>query len=65
MAFDYNAYHAEYKKAKYDQVILRLGKGRAAELKEYAALQDKSVNALILDALRAQYGLNLKTPKDE
>ena len=65
MAFDYNAYHAEYNKNRYDSIRVRAAKGSLQELKEYAALQDKSVNALVLDALRAQYGLNLKTQKDE
>ena len=65
MAFDYNAYHAEYNKNRYENIRIRAAKGSLQELKEYAALQDKSVNTLILEAVWKCYGIDLKTQREE
>lgn len=62
MAFDKKEYDANFQKNNYDRVVFKIGKGRHQELKEYAATQDKSVNALVLEALWKCYRLDLKTP---
>ena len=65
MAFDKRAYDIEYSKNKYDNIRVRAAKGSLQELKEYAALQDKSVNTLILEAVWKCYGIDLKTQREE
>ena len=55
MAFD---------KKEYDMVSFPVAKGKKSTLKEFASLQDKSVSALILEALWKCYKLDLKTPAE-
>ena len=62
MAFDKSSYNNDFAKNRYDRISVQIAKGRGSELKEYAALHDKSVNALILEALWKCYKLDLKTP---
>lgn len=51
-----------YRQKHYERLTVRVAKGKLDELKEYAATQDKSVNALVLEALWKCYRLDLKTP---
>ena len=59
MAFNENEYNANYKKTNYDRVICQVPKGNRDIIKAEAAKRGKSVNALITEALEAQYGLDL------
>ena len=65
MAFDKSSYNSDFAKARYDRIAFQVAKGRAQELKDYAKAQDKSVNALILEALWRCYRLDLKSPVEE
>lgn len=62
MAFDQTSYKNNFAKSRYERIAFQVAKGRGSELKEYAALHDKSVNSLILEALWKCYQLDLKTP---
>lgn len=59
MAFDKSKYDVDYQKKNYDRVSLLLPKGKKEELKEFAALQDISVNELIKTAIYKTYKINL------
>lgn len=59
MAFNENEYNANYKKTNYDRVIYQVPKGNRDIIKAEAAKRGKSVNALITEALEAQYNLDL------
>ena len=52
----------KYRQAHYERLTVRIGKGKLDILKDYAKAQDKSVNALILEALWKCYRLDLKSP---
>ena len=62
MAFDKKEYDKSYHQKKYDMVSFPVAKGRKEALKEFALLQDKSVSALILEAIWKCYRIDLKTP---
>lgn len=64
MAFDKKEYDKSYHQKKYDMISFPVAKGKKSTLKEFASLQDKSVSALILEALWKCYKLDLKTPAD-
>ena len=64
MAFDKKEYDRTYHQKKYDMISFPVAKGKKSALKEFALLQNKSVSALILEALWKCYRLDLKTPVD-
>lgn len=41
----------KYVKNNYDRVVLTLPKGKREEIKEYAKMEDKSLNAFIIQAI--------------
>jgi hypothetical protein len=49
----------EYKALNYERIYYRVHKGGKAILQEEATKRNKTVNALITEALEAQYGLDL------
>lgn len=49
----------EYKALNYERIYYRVHKGCKAILQEEATKRNKTVNALITEALEAQYGLDL------
>ena len=63
MAFNENDYNTSYKKANYDRLNVLLPKGSKTALQSEAAKREKSVNALITEALEKQYGLDLSKKK--
>jgi hypothetical protein len=54
-----------FKKEHYDRILFRIPKGRKAELKEYATIQDLSINQLILYAVEKYTKLDLHTPIEQ
>lgn len=66
MAFNQNQYVSEYVKANYDQVMVKVPKGKKAILKQLAQdnhiTDDKgkiSVNRMIIEALEEKYHIDL------
>lgn len=59
MAFDKDSYDNDYKRQNYDRVTVLLPKGRAKDLKAYAAAQGKSMGAVIIEAVENYCKLNL------
>lgn len=66
MAFDQNKYIADYIRDNYDQVMLKIPKGKKEVLKALAAenhiTDDRgrtSVNRLIIEAIEEKYGVDL------
>lgn len=51
MAFDEKQYRNEYKKNHFDQVNVRIPKGKKQELKELASRQGKEMTTFVRDAL--------------
>lgn len=50
---------AEYVREKYDRIELRIPKGNAQALKEYAAQRGLSVNSICVSAIEEKTGLDL------
>ena len=65
MGFDQNKYIQEFEKQSYDKILLRIPKGKKAELQDYAKCNGISLNKLILLALeeKTQIDLSMKTEK--
>ena len=59
MAFDKVSYDNDFKRQNYDVIRALVPKGCGKEIKEYAAIQGKSVSALIVEALELCYKLDL------
>lgn len=59
MAFDSNAYKTDFQRQNYDRVVALVPKGRGKEIKDFAAVQGKSVSQLIVEALENYYKLDL------
>ena len=59
MAFDSNAYKAEFAKENYDRYLFSMPKGRKDDLKALAKQEGLSVNDLIKAAILKAYGLDL------
>lgn len=59
MAFDSNAYKAEFNKQSYDKVTIYFPKGRKDELKVLAKQEGMSMGDLFKDAMFKTYGLDL------
>ncbi|MCQ5129305.1 Arc family DNA-binding protein [Butyricicoccus faecihominis] len=59
MAFDETRYKAEFNKDNYDDIIIRVPKGKKAEIKALASSHGKSVNALIIECIEQQTGLTI------
>lgn len=51
---------AKYVKKNYDEITIRVTKGKRDELREVAQGQGKSLNAYIIAVLEADSGLELK-----
>ena len=58
-------YDNAFAKANYDRVVYQVPKGNKLVLQLEAAKRGKSVNALITEALEAQYGLDLSKKNRE
>lgn len=65
MAFDQTQYKNEYNRQNYDRVTVLLPKGRAKDLKAYAAAQGKSVGAVVVEALESHCKLDLSRRNGE
>ncbi len=59
MAFDSNAYKAEFAKENYDRTLITMPKGRKDDLKALAKREGMSMNELVLSAIKKAYGLDL------
>lgn len=59
MAFDQVAYNNEYNKRAYEEIKIRVPKGKKNLLKEYAKKTGKSVNAIFIESVEAQHGIDL------
>ena len=66
MAYNHSQYTSSYTKTNYDQIIVKVPKGKRELLKQLAIeLQIKdhkgqiSVNRMIINALEDQYGIDL------
>lgn len=64
MAVNKTQYDNAFAKANYERVVYQVPKGRKIVLQLEAAKRNKSVNALITEALEAQYGLDLSKKTD-
>lgn len=53
MAFDANKYNADYKKANYDSILVRVPKGTREVIQQDAADAGMSVTQYILAALKS------------
>ena len=62
VAFDANKYNSDYKRENYEQIVVKVYKGRRAEIQNEAAKRKISTTQLILNALENQYGLDLSKP---
>lgn len=59
MAFNPADYKMSFDKENYERIAFRVPKGKKAELVKYAEKTGKSVNAVIIEAIEQQCGLNL------
>lgn len=66
MAYNHSQYTATYTKNNYDQVMVKVPKGKREVLKQFAESHrivdhkgQVSVNRMIIDAIEAQYGIDL------
>lgn len=57
--------NSEYKKANYDSLLLRFPKGNKVVLQLEAAKREKTVNELIIDAINAQYNIDLRKKNEQ
>ena len=64
MGFDENNYNTEWKKSKTDSIILRVPKGKKAELQALAKDEGKSLTKLIIEAVEEKYLIDLSRKKD-
>lgn len=65
MGFDKVKYDNEFNKQNYDSILLRVPKGKKAELQDYAKCNDISLSRLIMLALeeKTQIDLSMKSEK--
>ena len=72
MAFDENKYKARYAKENYDQISIKVPKGKKETLRQLAMdldIRDNkgliSVTRLIINALEQTYNIDLSNPKQK
>ena len=72
MAFDENKYKAQYAKDNYDQILIKVPKGKKGTLRQLATDLDVrdnkgliSVTRLIINALEKTYKIDLSNPKQK
>lgn len=72
MAFDENKYKAQYSKDNYDQILIKVPKGKKETLRQLATdlnVKDNkgliSVTRLIINALEKTYKIDLSSPKQK
>lgn len=65
MAFDQMQYTNEYKRKNYDRITVLVPKGKAQTMKAFAREKGKSVSSVIIDAVEAQYKLDLSRQDGE
>ena len=72
MAFDEKKYKSQYTKENYDQVMIKVPKGKKETLRQLATDLDMrdnkgliSVTRLIINALEKTYKINLSNPKQK
>lgn len=72
MAFDENKYKAQYAKENYDQILIKVPKGKKETLRQLAMdldIRDNkgliSVTRLIINALEKTYKIDLSNPKQK
>lgn len=72
MAFDENKYKAQYTKENYDQILIKVPKGKKETLRQLAMdldIRDNkgliSVTRLIINALEKTYKIDLSNPKQK
>lgn len=72
MAFDENKYKAQYAKDNYDQILIKVPKGKKETLRKLATDLDVrdnkgliSVTRLIINALEKTYKIDLSNPKQK
>lgn len=72
MAFDENKYKAQYSKDNYDQILIKVPKGKKETLRQLATdlnVKDNkgliSVTRLIINALEKTYKIDLSNPKQK
>lgn len=70
MAFDQTEYVTNYIRDNYDQVMVKIPKGKKAILKRVATQRNitdakgrVSVNRMIIEAIETQYGIDLSKPE--
>lgn len=59
MAFDSNAYKAEFNKLNYERVSFDVPKGKRDEIRVLAKREGVSINELIKTAMYRTYGIDL------
>lgn len=71
MAYNHSQYTAGYTKANYDQVMVKVPKGKKAVLKELAQKHNitdhkgqVSVTRMIVEAIEEKYGVDLSKPEE-
>ena len=72
MAFNENKYKAQYAKDNYDQILIKVPKGKKEKLRQLATDLDVrdnkgliSVTRLIINALEKTYKIDLSNPKQK
>lgn len=72
MAFNENKYKAQYTKENYDQILIKVPKGKKETLRQLAMDLDIrnnkgliSVTRLIINALEKTYKIDLSNPKQK
>lgn len=65
MATDRNNYQAEYKRQNYDILRILLPKGKGERVKRLAKTKGISISQVVVDALEAQYNLDLTKDNGE
>lgn len=59
MAFDSNAYKADFNRQNYDRIAITLPKGNKDRLQTLAKQEGVSVNELFKTAIKKAYGVDL------
>ena len=59
MPYDAKQYAIDFIRENYDQVVVKIPKGKKKILEEEAEVRDTSVNKLVISAIEKQYGVNL------
>lgn len=65
MGFDKNKYKNDFEKANYERLVVKIPKGKKAELSDYAKCNDVSLSKLVMLALeeKTQIDLSMKSEK--